>query len=113
YRWNLVERYACDLILIVSEIGAAARMARAQLRLKGGFAPEPLDPRPIVDGTIHVEPGYRLSAAVLDHGIPCLGFAIEESVHVNVWKNRLADLGLPVGPWLRDLKRAVIEERPD
>jgi ribonuclease Z len=113
YRWNLVDRYACDLILVVNEIDAAARMGRARFRLKGAFAPEPLDSLPVVNGTIHIEPGYRLSAVVLDHGMPCLGFAIEESVHVNVWKNRLAELGLPVGPWLRELKRAVIEERPD
>jgi ribonuclease Z len=42
----------------------------------------------------------------------CLGFAIEEAAHINVWKNRLAELGLPLGPWLRELKRAVIENRP-
>ena len=113
YRWNLVDRYECDLIVAVSEIGDSAGMKRAQFRLKRAFAPEPLDPRAIVNRTIHAAPGYRLSAAVLDHGMPCLGFAIEESVHVNVWKNRLAELGLSVGPWLRELKRAVIEERPD
>jgi ribonuclease Z len=41
-----------------------------------------------------------------------LGFAIEEAAHVNVWKNRLVEMGLPVGAWLRDLKRAVLEDRP-
>jgi ribonuclease Z len=41
-----------------------------------------------------------------------LGFAIEEVAHVNVWKSRLADLGLSVGPWLRELKQAVTEGRP-
>ena len=56
---------------------------------------------------------FRVSTAVLEHRTPCLGFAIEEVAHVNVWKNRLAELGLPVGPWLRALKRAVIDERPD
>jgi ribonuclease Z len=30
------------------------------------------------------------------------------SVHVNVWKNRLVDLGLPTGPWLREAKRALL-----
>ncbi len=40
-------------------------------------------------------------------------FAIEESAHVNVWKTRLSELGLQVGPWLRGLKRAVVEKRPD
>jgi len=39
-------------------------------------------------------------------------FAIEEAAHVNVWKNRLADVDIPVGPWLRELKRAVIDNRP-
>jgi ribonuclease Z len=52
-------------------------------------------------------------AAFLDHDIPCLAFALEESVHVNVWKTRLAELGLPTGPWLQAVKRAVIAGAPD
>jgi ribonuclease Z len=59
------------------------------------------------------ERGFYVSTAVLDHGTPCLAFAIEEAAHVNVWKNKLLELGLPVGPWLHDLKRAVIENKPD
>jgi ribonuclease Z len=51
--------------------------------------------------------------AVLEHRTPCLAFAIEEPAHINVWKSRLQELGLPVGPWLRKLKRAVLENRPD
>ena len=62
---------------------------------------------------LYSEPSFRISTAVLDHRTPCLAFAIEETAHVNVWKNRLAELGLPVGPWLHELKRAVIENRPD
>ena len=42
-----------------------------------------------------------------------MGFAIEEATHVNIWENQLAELGLPVGPWLRELKQTVIENRPD
>jgi ribonuclease Z len=34
-------------------------------------------------------------------------------MHVNIWKNRLVELGLPVGPWLRELKRLVLENKPD
>jgi ribonuclease Z len=34
-------------------------------------------------------------------------------VHLNIWKGRLANLGLPVGSWLRDLKQAVMEGRPE
>ena len=50
---------------------------------------------------------------MLDHGIPCLAYAVEESAHVNVWKSRLEELGLPVGPWLRELKEAVLRGAPD
>ena len=59
------------------------------------------------------EPTFRVTTVVLEHRTPSLAFAIEEVAHVNVWKNRLRELGLPVGPWLRALKRAVLEDRPD
>ena len=59
---------------------------------------------------LYSEPTFQVTTAVLEHRTPCLGFAIEEAAHVNVWKNRLSELGLPVGPSLRELKRAVIEK---
>jgi ribonuclease Z len=59
------------------------------------------------------EPTHRVSAAILEHGTPCLAFALQEAAHVNVWKNRLLDRGLHVGPWLRSLKQAVVERRAD
>ena len=59
------------------------------------------------------EPTYRVLTAVLDHHTPCLAFAIEEAAHLNVWKNRLTEMRLSIGPWLRELKRAVIENKPD
>jgi ribonuclease Z len=56
---------------------------------------------------------FRVTTAILEHRTPCLAFALEEAAHVNIWKNRLAERRFPVGPWLRELKRAVIEGRPD
>ena len=40
---------------------------------------------------------FRVRCTFLDHRIPCLAFALEEKNHVNIMKNRLAELGLPVG----------------
>jgi ribonuclease Z len=51
--------------------------------------------------------------AVLDHQTPCLAFAVQEAVHVNVWRNRLADLGVGPGPWLREAKRAILAGAAD
>jgi ribonuclease Z len=113
YRWNLVDRYPSDLIFVVTEIESSLATKSARFRLKNAFSPEAIGADRIVSGVVHSEPTFRVSTAILEHRTPCLAFAIEEAVHVNVWKNRLAELGLPVGPWLRELKRALIENEPD
>jgi ribonuclease Z len=112
YRWNLVDRYVSDLVFVVTEIVSLADCRVARFRLRNAFAVEPISTATIVDNVICSQPTFRVSAAILEHRTPCLGFAIEEVAHVNVWKSRLAGLGLPIGPWLRELKRAVIEGRP-
>jgi ribonuclease Z len=113
YRWNLVDRYACDLVFNVTEIGAAGATATARFRLKAAFAEETIASVPALEGVLVREPTFRASTTILDHRTACLAFAIEEEAHVNVWKSRLIERNLPVGPWLRDLKRAVTEGRPD
>jgi ribonuclease Z len=113
YQWNLVDRFLCDLVFVVTEIDAAGSAAMAQFRLKNAFAAEPLGARKLLEGVIHSEPMFRVTTAILEHRTPCLAFALEEAAHVNIWKNRLSARGLPVGAWLRELKRAVVENRPD
>lgn len=113
YWWNLSESYACDLVFETTEIVSPAECRMARFRLKNAFALEPAGAGVIADNVICREPTFRVSTAILEHHrAPCLGFAVEEVAHLNVWKSRLADLGLSVGPWLRDLKQAVMEGRP-
>jgi ribonuclease Z len=113
YRWNLVDRFEHDLVFLVTELDSSLRTNTARFRLKSGFAREAVSERRNIGNVLCAEPTFHVSTAMLEHGTPCLAFAIEEAVHVNVWKSRLAELGLPIGSWLRDLKRAVIEQRPD
>ncbi len=113
YRWNLVDREPGDLSFVVTEIAPSLAAQTIRFRLKTAFAAEAIATGRIEQGILVRDPMFRVSTAVLDHRTPCLGFAIEEPAHLNVWKTRLASLGLPVGPWLGDLKRAVIENRPD
>ena len=113
YRWNLVERYAVDLVFAVTEIAEGGARRRARFRFKRAFAREDLAPGRIDDGVVYREPTFHVSVAVLDHRGPCLAFAVAEAAHVNVWKNRLAARGLAVGPWLRTLKQAVLAEEAD
>lgn len=113
YTWNLVERYADELVFEVTEIHGDGSARTASFRMKQHFARDMRDARPVRDGEVHAEDAFVARCAVLDHGIPCLGFALQERAHVNVWTSRLEAKGLAVGPWLRELKRAVLDGRPD
>ncbi len=113
YEWNLSGLYRNDLAFVVSEIVAANLAQRTRFRLKNAFAPEDLGSRSLLDGVACSAPNCRVSFAMLEHRMPCLGFALQETTHVNVWKPRLAERGLSVGPWLKELKRAFVENRSD
>jgi ribonuclease Z len=114
YTWNLADRIEAELAFEVTEVTgpAAGPWPRTRFRLRGGFRPEPLPPAE--PGTpLRIGPMLSLRAAVLDHGTPCLGFALEEAAHGNIGRTRLEAMGLPTGPWLTGLKQAVLEGRPD
>jgi ribonuclease Z len=113
YAWNLTERFTADLVFEVTELRSAGEAAKARFRFKNRFRREDLGEAALRDGLLLDDGRLRVRAAVLDHGIPCLAFAVEETAHVNVWKSRLEELELPVGPWLRGLKEAVLRGAPD
>ena len=71
---------------------------------------EELGARPIVDGVLLEEPGFRVRAIVLDHHTPVLAFAHEPDRVLNVRKDRLVARDLEPGPWLSSLKRQLLAE---
>lgn len=113
YTWNLVGNFKTDLVLRVAEYAGGDEVSRACLSSRHAFAVEPLPSQPAPRGLLLDLADYRVRAAILDHGIPCLGFALEQKRHVNVWKNRVEEMGFRVGPWLRELKQAILREEPD
>jgi ribonuclease Z len=113
YTWNLVENYPTDFTVETWEVDPAWNARGARFRCHQRFEREPLPGRELPEGVLLDEPAFRVRAAFLDHRTACLGFAVEEKDHINVWKNRLAELGLPVGPWLKDLKDAVRQGAAD
>ncbi len=113
YTWNLVEHYPTDFTVVVHEWCAAGAVASAEFHCRERFRRRDLAPPVIHDGTLVEETAFRIRAVELDHHIPSLGFALEERRHVNVWKNRLQELGLPTGPWLGQLKQAVLNGAPE
>jgi len=113
YTWNLVENYPTDFTIVAREIGPEGRVRGARFRCHARFRREPLEDRQAPAGVLLDDGAFRVRAAFLDHQTPCLAFAVEENTHVNVWKNRLAELGLPTGPWLKALKEAAVQGVPE
>ena len=105
YEWDLAHRYEADLVFEAVEIGEAGVQRSARFRFKERFAWEDRVER----GSRAAEgDGFEVAAEVLEHHGPCLGFALTEPAHANVWKNRLEERGLAPGAWLQDLKAAVL-----
>jgi ribonuclease Z len=110
YTWNLVENYT--LLIEVHEVHLE-HVAKAHFACPEGFVRRDDPVAYPYKGVILEEPHFRIRAVHLDHRIPCMAFSLEETIHLNVDKARLEGLGLPVGPWLMDLKRAIRAQAPD
>src|SRR5262245_51062323 len=113
YSWNLVAGYDGNLVLHAIELQEGNRLAMAEFAGRQGFLRVEVNSRGIEGGLLLDEPGLQVRATTLDHGIPVLGFALQERAHINIWRNRLDHLGLAVGPWLRAFKDAVVRGDPE
>jgi ribonuclease Z len=113
FTWNLVENYAIDLVITAFEVAADGTLRRAEFNSRERFARRDAGDLRLRDGVVLDEPAFQVRCVVLDHQVPCLGFALQEAMHVNVWRNRLAELGLAPGAWLQGVKRAVLAGAPD
>jgi len=114
YTWNLVRNYASDFTLRVTEVDGREGARRASFRCQSEFRREGEEVAVCPENILLYEPAMQVRCTMLDHGgIPCLAYVLQEQAHVNVWKNHLQELGLPVGAWLRDLKQAVLRNEPD
>jgi len=103
YTWNLIEEYPLKLeVFGITDQEISHSSFYAENRF------ERIDRGVIAFcGIVFREPPFSVKAAALSHGIPCLGFTLEEDFHININKAALHAMGLPVGPWLSDLKRMI------
>jgi ribonuclease Z len=113
YTWNLVGNYDTDFTLLATEFHPDGRYHTARFRCREAFAREDGWDGTANGGLLLDDTAFRVLGFHLDHKIPSLAFRLEEKAHVNVWKNRLDELGLPTGPWLKTLKEAVLKGEPD
>src|SRR5215217_6951674 len=112
YTWNLVGAHSVDFALEVAEFGQGRVRRTVRFRAQRAFSREDAPCPDLPEGVALREEQFRIDAVALDHGIPSLAFCLREPVRVNVGRGALERLGLPIGPWLTDAKRAVRLGRP-
>jgi ribonuclease Z len=112
YTWNVVHRYEVELVLHVHAIGTDGRVERARFASRTAFAREDLPATRLQGDVLYETLLFRVRGRFVDHEMPCLAFAVEEKAHVKVAKDRLDALGVSTGPWLRELKLAVLAGAP-
>lgn len=107
YVWNLLNEKSPEFIIRATDWAPGGAVACSSFSTRKAFRREPLPVAPHPSGTLLDVRQFRVEAVELDHGIPCLAFAFQEGLRLNVHKARLDELGLPVGPWLTEAKRAL------
>ncbi len=112
YTWNLVENYQNDFALHVTELHPDRKLVR-HYHCRTAFKPEREDEAEKFDGTVIAGSFFSVKGEFLDHKIPCLAYRLEEKSRINIKKNALDEMGLPVGAWLVDLKDCILKGDPD
>jgi ribonuclease Z len=112
YTWNLLDERSVDFSLVVDEFDGAIT-GRWRFRAHTAFARDTIETPELEAGYVLQEEEFAVAAAALDHGTPSLAFALQERLRVNVWRDELLRLGLPVGPWLNRAKSAARRGDPD
>ncbi|WP_222182330.1 ribonuclease Z [Geminicoccus harenae] len=113
YLWNLLDEASVAFELQVAEFADGRLGPWTGFAARAGFRPEPAGEASLPPGLVLAEGDLAISAVTLDHGTPCLAFALQESMGVKVIPAALAALGLEVGPWLGHAKSAVRAGAPD
>ncbi|WP_051328125.1 ribonuclease Z [Desulfatirhabdium butyrativorans] len=109
YSWDLVGNYPLPFILVATEVGPGTLRTRTY-RCADAFQPHQETHAPWNGSLLWSEPRFDITCAMLDHGIPCLGFALQERFHIHILPEALERLRLKPGPWLVDFKNALYRD---
>jgi ribonuclease Z len=107
YTLNLLGEHSPDFVIHAAEFDGDGVSRACEFRARDAFKRREGEPLRLQPGTLLDEEAFRVTGTVLDHGTPCLAFAFEEKLRVNVWSEGLKQLKLPVGPWLKEAKQLV------
>ncbi|RME66158.1 MAG: ribonuclease Z, partial [Nitrospirae bacterium] len=110
YTWNLIEEYPCRFFVIETD-GQWAKLSSFSAR--DSFKRINHSEWQLKEGRVVEEGSFWVRTIMVDHGIPCLVYRLQEQCHVNILKDKLEERGFEVGPWLGRLKEMVRQGRID
>jgi len=108
YTWNLIRDYPLKIEVYGIKDKAISHVSFYAENSFQGFS----NPELKFNGTLIEEPLFKVRGLRLSHDIPVMAYSLEEEFHININKAILGEMGLPVGPWLSDLKKAIRELSP-
>ena len=112
FTWNLVDKYHESIIIEAVEVWED-HLRRARFRAIDKFKISEEAREPFVDNILLDEPSFTIRAAILEHRVPCLAFALKEKFHVNIRKDVLSASNFSHGAWLNGLKQAIYAKEGD
>ena len=110
YDWNLAEPYWCTFL--VHEVHPG-RLVSFEFPGPEGFPCRTCDERIRTGNTIYRHNHLEVAAELLDHGLPVLAFRVTETRLFSVDEQKMNELGLVSGEWLRELKRRFFADWSD
>ena len=110
YTWNLIESYDNTFSITVAEIRGEKGVIQSYSS-RNRFKPAGAQRQIPFKGNLLSEQSFSVDAVLLDHKIDCFGLSLKENFSINIIKEGLKGLKLPVGPWLRAFKKALHEGR--
>lgn len=110
YVWNLIGQYPLKIEAYgISQAG----VRHVSFHARRKFEPSEAETVPLNEGMLFSDGHITVKAAVLEHDIACIGYSMEEDFHINIDKPALEKLGLQVGPWLGEFKKAIRAGAPE
>ncbi len=110
YIWNLVHNYKNNLKFVVYEIHPRSSII-AEFLCREKFKKRIIGREKRKSNIIVEEDDHIVKCEILEHRIPSLCFMFEEKFKINILKNKLIEAGFEVGPWLKNLKQLIYENK--
>lgn len=110
YHWNLTAHYE---LLISAHAVHKQKLEQCTFICSNKFRPGPVTAENRKNAVILKCATFTVKAATLDHGIPCLAFALDEPMRINFRPDELKRRNFKPGPWLTRVRQKLQAEAPD